>query len=140
MYSDTVTVFNRRQNRKAVKWYPTILHNCNLNLDRAAMVAQYGEGAADNALLNVSLPTVKPYLPPKEWAAVENPEAAITFTAGEKFDFFWAGEWPDEKPVDDGDYTEGFYNYMNKQHDYVFAVTSVNGPFSVIPHLEVVGK
>ena len=140
MYNDTVTIFNRKHSRKGDSWYPTVLEGVNLNMDRATIQKQYGEGAQDLALLNIRLPAKKPWKPPKEWSALDDPSTAITFASGERFDFFWLGEWPDEKPINDDDYEEGFYNLMNDEHDFVFAVSSVNGPFSVIPHLEVTGK
>ena len=108
----------------------------DLNAVKEIMLKQ----AQDNALLNVRLPSEKPYSPPKEWAALEDPANGITFASGQQFDFFWLGEWPDDAPISDDDYTEGFYDYMNKRYDHVFAVSSVNGPFTVIPHLEVTGK
>jgi hypothetical protein len=29
---------------------------------------------------------------------------------------------------------------MNKNYDFVFAISSVGGPYSVIPHFEILGK
>lgn len=144
MYKDTVTLFNRKTaqdgtwDSASVTWYPTVLTGVNLNTDRAAIVKQYGEQTADRAVLNVSLPAVKPYLLPKEWSASEAPAENITFTPGEAFDFFWAGEWTGGT-VSDSDYPAGFYQYMEDTRDNVFAVSSVS-LFTVIPHLEVTGK
>lgn len=136
MYRDTITLFCRR----GALWYPTVLDGVNLNLSRSAIIKEYGEQSADNAILNVHLPAVKPYLPPKDWQAVEDPQNYITFTDGQKFDFFWMGEWDGTEPISDSDYGFGsFYDYMNKNEDYVYAVTSC-AYFSVIPHLEVTGK
>ena len=140
MYSDTVTLFNRRHTRSGDTWYPTVLRGVNLNMDKGTITAKYGAESQDKAVLNVRLPAVKPWHTPKVWATLEDPAAGITFASGQYFDFFWAGEWPDENPVSDESCPGGFYDYMNKQYDYVFAITSVNGPFSVIPHLEVTGK
>lgn len=140
MYSDIVTLFNRKHDRKGDTWCPTVLRGVNVNLDKGAIIAQYGEQAQDNALLNVRLPAEKPYYPPKEWATLADPARGITLASGQQFDFFWLGEWPNETPISDDDYAEGFYDYMNKQYDHVFAVSSVNGPFTVIPHLEVTGR
>lgn len=136
MFKDTVTVFCR----KGSDWYPTVLHNVNLNIDRASIVQTYGENSADRAILNVHIPADKPYLPPKEWQELEEPSDFITFKSGQKFDFFWAGEWEGDPVISDTDYGLGtFYDYMNKNEDFVFAVTGC-GYFSVIPHLEVTGK
>ena len=81
-------------------------------------------------------------MPPKEWERQLDHSNTITFTGGDLFDFFWLGDWGSEDPVHDSDYfsDKDFYNYMNRTHDYVFAVSSVGGPYSVIPHFEIMGK
>ena len=143
MYDKTVTVFNRVQNKRlGDMWYPTILHNCNVNLDRANAIAKYGEESQDVCVLNVRLPCEKPYLPPKEWQRTSDKAANVTFTPGdETFDFFFVGDWETETPVSDDDYHEaGFYSFMNSHYDHVYAVNTVNGPFTVIRHLEVTGR
>ena len=60
----------------------------------------------------------------------------------EIIDTFISGDWGNEDPVYDSDYfsDKDFYTYMNRTHDYVFAVSSVGGPYSVIPHFEIMGK
>lgn len=60
----------------------------------------------------------------------------ITFHDGDLFDFFWEGEWTET--VNDEDYPNGFFDYMKKNHDMVFAITSV-ARYSVIPHFEIMG-
>lgn len=150
MYIDTITLFNRKENRLGDTWYPSILRNVNVNVDKASILAKYGAEAQDNAILNVrytqkgdtKMVGGKPWLPPKQWEAQVLPEKALTFTDGGRFDFFWLGEWEDEEPLFDADYTADgdFYTFMNRTHDYVFAITSVGGPYSVIPHFEILGK
>ena len=136
MFGDVITVFNR----KGALWYPTILEGVNLNIDRSMVVKEYGEQSTDTCVLNVHLPAEKPYLPPKEWQALEDPSTAFTFTPGQKYDFFYAGRWDWLIPVADSDYgMMSFYDYMNKNEDFVYAVTGC-AYFSVIPHLEVTGK
>lgn len=53
MYKDTVTVFNRQRGRDGDVWYPTVLHGVNLNIDKGAILKQYGPESQDNAILNV---------------------------------------------------------------------------------------
>ncbi len=135
MYNDTVTLFNRTSDGR---WIPTVLKGVNLNMDRASIVARYGEKSSDNAVLNVPysgdyMIAGKQWKPPKQWT-----EDSITFRSGNDFDFFWLGEW-DGGTVSDTDYKGGFYQWMNKNHDYVFAVSTV-ARFTVIPHFEVVGQ
>lgn len=146
MYQDTVTLFNRRHSRDGDTWYPTVLTGVDLNADRATIAARYGSESKDKAVLHVKYdwqdgPVVqgKSYLTPKLWAAAEAPAESITFAPGELFDFFIEGEWPDEEPVADNDYTGGFYDHLNRTADGVYAVTSASR-FSVIPHFEITGR
>ena len=149
MYSDTVTVFNRYVDSfKNTTWYPSVIKGVNLNIDKAAIVAKYGAESKDNAVLNIHYQEVdghifldgKPYLPPKEWDRQTNDKLAesITFTSGKDFDFFMLGEYPTKEPIADDDYVDGFYNYVNDEYDYVFAITSV-AKYTEIPHFEIMG-
>lgn len=145
MYKDTITLFNRKPGgADGDTWYPTVIHNVNLNIDRAAILAKYGAESQDKAALfvrytrdgNNILVSGKPWMPPKEWDKTED---SLTFTSGNKFDFFWLGEWTGGIVTDAEHGDEGFYDYMNRKHDYVFAVSSV-AMYSVIPHFEIMGK
>lgn len=148
MYKDTISLFNRKPGERGQgdTWYPTVIKGVNLNIDRAAILAKYGAEAQDNAVLHIRytrdgeniIVAGKPWMAPKAWDGTED---SLTFASGTNFDFFWWGEW-DGGIVSDGDSrwsTEGFYNYMNRTHDYVFAVSSV-AIYSVIPHFEIMGK
>lgn len=141
MYKDSVTVFNRVKTRNGDMWYPRHLDGVNLNKDRGAIVAQYGETSQDNAVLNVRLDGDKvgeySYLPPKEWQRLEDKAGFITFAPE---DFFFEGEWDGDTPVSDDGYGDlSFFQYMTQNYDFVYKVTSV-GYFSVIPHFEIAGR
>lgn len=146
MYQDTITLFNRKPGERGQgdTWLPTVIKGVNLNIDRAAILAKYGAESQDNAMLSIPYKkdgesvqvAGKTWMPPKAW---DKSESTLTFTSGNDFDFFWKGEWTDGI-VSDSDYMhEGFYNYMNRVHDYVFAVSAV-AMYSVIPHFEIMGK
>lgn len=146
MYQDKITLFNRKPGGRGEgdTWYPTVIDGVNLNIDRAAILAKYGTESQDNAMLSIRyqkdgdeiIVAGKPWMPPKEWDGTED---SLTFSSGNSFDFFWQGEW-DGGIVSDSDYgDEGFYSYMNRTHDYVFAISSV-ALYSVIPHFEIMGK
>lgn len=151
MYSDTITLFNRYETAGGLMWYPTILRGVDLNVDKAAMIAKYGEQTADTAMLHIRYTPDngkayigdKRYLPPKLWANqnVLELSGTLTFSGGTNFDFFIVGEWPDDAPVNDNDteWVDGFYNYMNKRYDFVFSINSV-AQYSVIPHFEITAK
>lgn len=149
MFTDTITLFNRKVGAEGDTWYPSVLRNVQVNTDKAAILAKYGAESADSAVLHVrysrdgdsKLVCGKPWLPPKEWQALSNPATAITFAIGTQFDFFWLGDWGNKDPVYDADYPDtDFYTHMNKTYDFVFAVSSVGGPYSAIPHFEILGK
>jgi hypothetical protein len=149
VYTDTVTIFNKYKTAQGITWYPTVLHNVDLNIDKGANVAKTGLESADTAKLHVryvltdGVITIagKTYKGPKEWAAqaVDKLSGSLTFTGGT--DFFIRGEY-DEAPVNDADpaYKNGFYDYKNKTHDDVFLITTVGGPYKLIPHFEIGGK
>lgn len=148
MYSDTITLFNRYESRLGDMWYPTVIKGVNLNIDKAAIIAKYGAESKDNAALNIRYKVDdgkvviadKTYLPPKKWDRQTNDKLAesLTFTSGKDFDFFMPGEYESTEPIADDDYIDGFYNYMNDNYDYVFAITAV-AQYSVIPHFEIMG-
>lgn len=148
MYSDTITLFNRYESRLGDMWYPTVIKGVNLNIDKAAIIAKYGAESKDNAVLNIRYKVDdgkvviadKTYLPPKKWDRQTNDKLAesLTFTSGKDFDFFMPGEYESTEPIADDDYIDGFYNYMNDNYDYVFAITAV-AQYSVIPHFEIMG-
>lgn len=148
MYSDVVTVFNRYENSSGVFWYPSVLKNVDLNIDKGYILQQFGAGAEDKAILHVKyhdhdgmkMIGEKRWLPPKEWENQTNDlfENSITFYGGNDFDFFWLGEWSGTEPINDDEYN-GFYSYMSKKYDFVFRVTNVS-MYSVIPHFEIAGR
>lgn len=151
MYQDVITLFNRytTKDRKII-WYPTVLKDVNLNVDRASVIAKYGEKSQDNAILNVRyriddsqmMIGEKRWLPPKAWKNQDENtiSGTITFSpSAQEFDFFYGGEWRGKDPIADDDYTGGFYAYMNRIYDWVYCITSVS-KYILIPHFEVVAK
>lgn len=153
MYDKTVTVFNFYSSKTAglSYWYPHILSCVDLITDHGAMLKKYGPDSSDNAALHIAYTpdgdkvTVQrsdgaavPWLPPKAWAAQVNDDLPGSITFGPE-DFFWQGEWTGGMVVDD-DYRDGFYQYMNSNRDNVYKITSVGGPYTVIPHFEILGK
>ena len=151
MFHGTITLFNRRRGvglGAGDVWYPTVIHGVQFMVGEAALAARYGQKRDDRALMLIQTggerdaPTVggKPYLPPKLWQAEEDHAKAVTFQAGEAFDFFTMWAWEGgTTPVNDSDYKTGFYDHLNKTRDGVYAVTDV-ARYTLIPHFEVTGK
>lgn len=145
MYTDTVTVFNKRKTELGDIWYPCILNGVNLTTDRAANQAKTGLENADTANLFVHYQKVdgkimisdRRYYPPKEWAALNDVSKTITFIDG--VTFFIRGEYA-ENLVADEEYRDGLQSYLNKTRDDCYRVTSVGGPYKLIPHFEIGGR
>lgn len=151
MYDKTVTVFNKHIKGKKVYWYPHVLTGVDLIIDKGANIAKTGLDGADTAELHVRYAPEGgsimiggvEWLAPKAWAAQEEERLSqtLTFASG---DFFCEGEYPAEVVADEdyntGIVSTGFFDYMNKNHDYVFLITNVGGPYTVIPHFEIGGK
>lgn len=160
MYDKTITVFNYYESPISgdAVWYPHVLHGVDLNTDRGAIMKKYGADSTDNAILHIAYyraeddrilisgriddslvaDSMIPWMPPKKWKRQTNDALAESITFGPD-SFFWQGEW-DGGVVNDADYQEGFYQHMNSSHDFVFKITSVGGPYTVIPHFEILGK
>lgn len=151
MYSETITLFNRYHSRYGDMWYPHVLHNVNLISDKASITAKYGAESKDAASLHVKYDSIDgkikinnvPYMPPKEWSRQTNDMLAESITFNDDsnyFDFFILGEYENTEPIVDDNYAEGFYNEMQKEKDYCYAITSVSSPYKVIPHFEIMAK
>lgn len=149
MYTDTITLFNRYKSSSGEMWYPSVLRNVNLTMDKSSIVAKFGAESKNKAVLNIKYKNAdgkkqiddKTWLPPKEWQNQEKNllESSLTFANGQQFDFFFAGEYESDKTILDDDFKDGFYNYMKSQYDFVFSVEEAVF-YSVIPHFEIVGK
>lgn len=146
IYKQTVTLFNRVDYDGTVLWYPTVLENVHLVVDRSIIISTYGEQAQDNAKLHIRYapssggPVIgsKVYMQPKEFQRIGVPGKNITFAFGDEFDFFIEGLY-DTDPINDDDYPKGFFNYMNKTYDNVFSITNVS-KFNLIPHFEITAR
>lgn len=157
MYNDHVTVFNFYESPTTgeITWYPHVLQMCDLITDRGAIIKKYGQDSTDTAQLHIRLydevdagdicvltsgGSYLPYLSPKEWKKQTNDKLAESITFSDK-DFFIKGIWIGrDSTVSDEDYRGGFYQHVNNINDNVFKISSVGGPYTVIPHFEILGK
>ena len=148
---------------------PTVLENVHLIIDQSATWNGYGGAQADNTRLHVRyvksgsnvLIGSKQYCEPKEWKRLQTYDGMITFRYGNDtdFDFFVDGVFvPDSKKlvnaiavgentvtltegfISDEAYGKfGFYSYLNKLYDHVFAITAVS-QYNLIPHFEIMAR
>ena len=158
LYKQTVTLFQRvtviensgdshAGKTVTTHWVPILLENVHLIVDRAIIVATYGEQATDNARLHVrynrsgtdAIVAGRVYYTPKDFARLGDSSGAISFKFGELFDFFIEGDYTDLGVVNDDSYKNGFYNYMNRTFDNVFVITNVS-KYNLIPHFEITAK
>lgn len=134
-YNTTVTVYNQYKDNANLTdvWYPTVLHNARLLVNKGANLVKSGLESADSAKLHIRMldGSEKPYKEPKEWLALEGKDAAYTFQQG---DFFVKGDTTSEDPS-----REDFAHYMKMHYDNCFVVTTVDS-YILIPHIEVGGK
>lgn len=156
LYQDTVTLFNRYIfEDETIWWIPTVLTGVHFILDRAKVISTYGEMATDNVMLHIrysgnrSNPVVqgKKYVLPKVYREMDpnSAKGCITFSFGDDFDFLVSGKWPELKNIkgniDDDVYMNygGFFNYMNRMYDHVFAITGV-AKFDLLPHFRITAR
>ena len=162
LYKQTITLFNRVKGQygEEVLWYPTVIDNVHLIVDKSHSWNSYGGNAVDNARLHIRYTPSgddvlilcrdsggktqrKKWYEPKAWRHLEKQEDGITFAYGdsEVFDFFVEGAFDDFSiPIsDDAFERKGFYNWMNSHHDNVFAVTSVS-KYNLIPHFVIMAR
>lgn len=149
MYERNITLFNRYTSQTGDLWFPTVIKMVDLITDKASINARMGTDNQDSAKLHIRYIGTdgkvyvagKEWLPAKEWAKKPNDEMVnyLTFKSGKDFDFFMAGEYP-EDVVDDNDYSEGFYDYINSHYDEVYVISSASNPYSLIPHFEIMGR
>ena len=88
MYRDIVTVFNRLKTREGDIWYPTVIPGVNLNMDRGAIVAKYGEQSQDNCILNVRYKNLKKaYTNVVDGGNFLDYESGVELDGGDFFDY-----------------------------------------------------
>ena len=119
MYSDTVTIFNYYESSTAAVWYPHVLSGVHLETDRGQIIRKYGPESTDNSELHIAYTEKNGqkiitdtagkeliWLPPKAWAKQVNDDLANSITFDPAEDFFWAGAWDGDSPINDADYTD----------------------------------
>lgn len=151
IYKQVVTLFNRKDVDGVTYWYPSVISGVHLVIDKSIIISTYGEQAQDNAMLHIQYKVSggdavvetgdgsKAYMMPKVFRAMGDPDKNITFAYGDNFDFIMSGAYDGVGPINDEDYKNGFFNYMNKTHDEVFAITRV-AKFNLIPHFEITAR
>ena len=148
MYSNTVTVFNLHKDKSGDTWYPTVISNVDLVVDRGANIEKTGSDSADSSKLHIRYQNIvgkvmiegKEYLAEKAWSAQDTSDKTNTITFSEGKDFFIRGDYSEE-PISDNDYgIDGFYTHMKNTNDDCYLITTVGGPYTLIRHFEIGGK
>lgn len=151
MYSETITLFNKHSDRFGDMWYPHLLHNVDLIVDRASVIAKYGAETSSNAKLHIKYTDSNnnveingiPYMESKEWHNLTADEKMdyITFNAdANNPDFFVVGDIGITDPVvDDVDAQDSLVDRLSKQMD-IYTIVSASAPYKVIKHFEIMAK
>lgn len=143
MYTDTVTVFNKRKTESGDVWYPSVLTGVQLIIDKAANQAKTGLEGADTVRLHIAYQfkdgdkyiSGKRYIQPKAWRSLVDVAGTVTFAEGESF--FLCMAYPEEPEPDDGRLP--MLERMKQAYDDCFIISSV-GVYSLIPHFEIGGN
>lgn len=140
MYNDTITLFNLHNGA----WYSHIIKEVDAGITSGAgSTALNGTTRTDSAIILIQTSSSKvinadnsllPYVSPKAFSALENPESVITFQP--QTDFILIGEYENSEPINEDDFETGFYDEMNSKYDNVFLITSA-AYFDLIPHFEI---
>lgn len=149
MYTDTITLFNRYHSKTGDVWYKHIIHNVDLIVDRASLMAKYGAETTDRAKLHIRFSNAgneayigsNKYIASKEWNKLGETarKASITFNSDANyFDFFILGEYSGSDVINDSTYLDGFFAQMEKTTE-CYALSSV-GKYGLIPHFEITAR
>lgn len=150
MYSESITLFNHYSDRLGETWYPHVLKNVDLIVDRASIVAKYGNESSSSAKLHVKYEDGEgihingvPYLGLVEWKKLTTEERAeyITFnTDTEAPDFFVLGEVEADKIIfDSAESMTTLLQRMAKEQE-VYILTTASAPYKVIKHFEILAR
>lgn len=144
LYKQTITLFNHKMTGDSMAWYPMVISNVHLIMDKSIIISSYGEQSQDNAQVHImytlkdggAYVNGKRYMLPKEWERCGDIYENFTLNYGDDFDFLVEGDYGSTDPIFDEGYRNGFYNFMNKNYDNVFAISTVS-KFNIIPHFEI---
>ena len=145
MYNDTITLFNFHDTTK--EWYPTVISRVDvgsplsskpttqgiINEDTVSIIIKTNRCKQVNSRCGMR----KDYIGPKEFARCDKPYEHFTFN--DTKDFIYCGKWDGAGVIADESYESGFYNYMNKNYDGVYKITS-SVFYGLLPHFEIGGR
>lgn len=135
-YNKTVTVYNRTVDglMGTETWYPTVLKDVRLLINRGENVSKNGMESADSAKLFIKTNNLsKAYKKPLEWQNLSAEDKANAFTLTSGVDFFVEGDTSGETITE-----SDFFSYMKETYDNCFKITNAD-VYELIPHLEVGG-
>ena len=141
MFDRTVTLFNFHESDK--KWYGSVIKKCSLADTYSSSKNGYGYNNAGSAnihfhcskdkIFNTTRGT-KMYLDPMEYQKKEFVGKYLTFNP--ERDFVVIDVEVEDAVVDDSDYENGFYDFMNRNLDNVHMITNAAW-YNLLPHFVV---
>lgn len=135
MFGENITIFNYDENTDS--YYPTVMEG--VEVQNTLTVEQTQTGAKETNKVTIHIPYREDYLKPNAWKKAEDKENFFTFNAKNRKDCVYCGAWESKESVEDEKYTNGFYEYLCKNYDDVYLISTVS-EYKTIPHWEVGGK
>lgn len=142
MFDRVITLYNFRKSNKT--WYGTVISGCTLVATESSADSSRGTGSTSNVnihvhcTINKKLRTAnKTFVSPKEYQTLDSVDGSFTFTP-EK-DFMIVGKEMTDLVVNDEDFENGFYSFINHTVDDVYMVTNATW-YSLLPHFVVGGR
>lgn len=142
MFGRDVTIFSKQ----GAIWYPRVFNDAQVAEDRGYIRRVYGE--TSNEVVSVHIKRINglaegkyTVYEPKAWNALQTiPTDAVSF---KDEDVIMLADWSEVdntlSPISDDDYAKGFYNWLRKTHDCVYAITNT-AKFTALPHWEIAGR
>ena len=141
MFDRTVTLFNFHKSDR--KWYSTVVKGCSLSDTYSSSKGGYGTANTGSANIHFHCSKsqvfrcggkTKKYLDPMIYQKTENVGKYLTFTP--EVDFVVIDEAVTDTGINDGDYENGFYHFMNEHLDNVHMITN-SAWYNLLPHFVV---
>lgn len=143
MFDRTITIYSYR--RSEDRYYGTVIRNCTVQTTESSSDFSKGSGGSDRISISIRCDAgkkvitgngKKQYLTAKAYQAAESISDKFSMTP--EADFIVLGERTDLVVVD-GEYPNGFYQFLNIASDDVFMISNVSY-YSLIPHFTVTGR
>ena len=148
MYNKTITVFVHNGDY----WLPRIIKGTEIVTSRGYLGRSYGYDLNASAEIHINYNFVdgkrmisgKELVEPIAFESASTAEKAslLTLRGGKDFDFVWYGDYlqidSTLASISDLTFPEGFFEHWRNTHDNTWTIVNVSGPYTLLPHVELV--